>query len=164
MEKIALLMPTYAENPEAVRWLLHNKKYEFALNGHTYQHYTVRRRQLKEQRGGFKVYVYLKKTPYAKKSDKGSGMVEYIYHIEKDDWNNNSCLDCPEDKKYDAHLVSFDRRKQDCIRCWNYIKDLEKLDPPRKWGDFRLYPSERRSKVQCMKKPEAHWCYVYDDF
>ena len=164
MEKIALIVPTYAENPELIKKIIQRpESHGRALHSDTYQHYPkLLRKLLNQNNGRFKIYVYLKKTPYKKGSRKGSGKVEYIYHVGKLLWDNNNIIPCP-DKKLDAHLEFFGYDADD-LRCWNYVDKVEKLNPPKDWGDFHLYPSGKTSKVQGMLNRKAHWYYVIDEY
>lgn len=170
MEKIALIVPTYAENPETIQRKIDEHKH--GLHDDTYKHHShlldILLRQIQEY-GYFKIYVYLTKKKRKEWSRRGSGKVDYVYYVDKIKWENNKKIPCP-DKKLatDDHIGNH--LGEEPTRCWNYVykispnplKKEKTLD--KNWEDFHLYPSKKTSKVQGMLNDDAHWYYVYDDF
>ena len=165
MKKIALIVPTYAENPISINNIV--SKYGKALRDDTYKHYRDKLDLLNkkiEVDKYFKMYVYLTNKNRKTWSEKGHGKVTHIYHINKVYWDDNNLVPCP-DEKLAVH-DGIGNTGEYTIRGWHQVIKVEKLDEDdnKDWSDFHLYGSGRTSKVQGMLNPESHWYYVYDEF
>jgi len=169
-EKIALIVPTYKENPTSVQKVI--DKYGCGLHDDSYKHKpNLRDKLLKQDNGRFKIYVYLSGTKRKEWSQKGSKKVDYIYHVKKLVWDNNKLIPCPDkrltiDDKIGNHLGETP------TRCWNYVEKVEPnpvgLNAPldMNWTDFIDVETDKTlpQAIGGMRNPNSHWYYVYDDF